>query len=175
MAIDLKRHIREVPDFPKKGIGFKDITTLLAHPRAFRAAIDMLAREVRGLKFDSVAVIESRGFAFGAALAYKLGKGVILVRKPNKLPAQKIRQSYALEYGRDVLEMHRDAVKKGRGVLVVDDLLATGGTALAAARLVERLGGRVAGLAFAIELDFLGGRKKLRGYQVKSLVHYSSE
>lgn len=175
MAVDLKRHIREVPDFPKKGIGFKDITTLLAHPRAFRAAIDMLAGEVKGLKFDSVAVIESRGFAFGTALAYKLGKGAILVRKTGKLPAAKIRQSYALEYGRDALEMHRDAVKKGQGVLVVDDLLATGGTALAAAKLVERLGGRVAGLAFAVELDFLGGRGKLKGYPVRSLVHYRSE
>lgn len=175
MVLDLKKHIREVPDFPKKGIGFKDVTTLLANPRAFKTTIDRLAREVKGFRFDSVAVIESRGFAFGSALAYKLGKGVILVRKPNKLPAAKIRQSYALEYGRDALEMHRDAVRQGKSVLVVDDLLATGGTALAAARLVERLGGRVAGLAFVVELDFLGGRRKLGAYQIKSLVHYSSE
>ncbi len=175
MAIDLRKYIREVPDFPKKGIGFKDVTTLLAHAKAFRAVIERMAREVRGLRFDSVAVIESRGFAFGTALAYKLRKGAILIRKPNKLPAKKIRQGYALEYGRDSLEMHRDAVKKGQGVLVVDDLLATGGTALAAAKLVERLGGRVAGLAFVVELDFLGGRRKLKGYQVRSLVHYFSE
>lgn len=175
MALSLKRHIREVPDFPKKGIGFKDVTTLLAHPGAFRESVSQLARAVGGLKFDKVAVIESRGFAFGSALAHKLGRGVILVRKPGKLPAAKVRQSYALEYGRDALEMHRDAVRPGQRVLVVDDLLATGGTARAAARLVERLGGLVAGLAFVVELDFLGGRKKLKGYQVKSLVHYSSE
>ncbi len=175
MAIDLKKHIREVPDFPKKGIGFKDVTTLLAHPQAFRETVSRLAKDVKGLKFDRVAVIESRGFAFGSALAHKLGKGVILVRKPNKLPAAKIRQSYALEYGRDALEMHRDAVRPGQGILVLDDLLATGGTALAAAKLVEKLGGRVAGLAFVIELDFLHGRKKLRRYPVKSLIHYSSE
>lgn len=175
MALVLKKHIREVPNFPKKGIGFKDITTLLAHPGAFRTSIDRLAREVKDLKFDTVAVIESRGFAFGSALAYRLGKGVILVRKPNKLPAKKLRQSYALEYGRDALEMHRDAVRPGQGVLVVDDLLATGGTALAASRLVERLGGRVAGLAFVVELDFLRARKRLKRYQVRSLVHYDSE
>lgn len=175
MALSLKKHIREVPDFPKKGIGFKDVTTLLAHPGAFRESVSQLARAVGSLKFDSVAMIESRGFAFGSALAHQLGRGVILVRKPGKLPAAKIRQSYALEYGRDALEMHRDAVRPGRRVLIVDDLLATGGTALAAARLVERLGGRVAGLAFVVELDFLGGRKKLKGYPVKSLVHYSSE
>ncbi len=175
MPLDLKKYIREVPDFPKKGIGFKDVTTLLAHPRAFRAAVAQLARAVEGIAFESIAVIESRGFAFGSALAYKLGKGVILVRKPGKLPAQKIGQKYSLEYGLDSLEMHRDAVRPGQKILIVDDLLATGGTGWAAARLVERLGGRVAGLAFVVELDFLRGRRRLKKYRVFSLVHYDSE
>ncbi len=175
MKIDLARHIRNVPDFPRKGIGFKDITTLLAQPAAFRAAVDRLARELKDVKFDGIAAIESRGFTFGSALAYKLGTGVILVRKPNKLPAKKIRQEYKLEYGSDALEMHRDAVRTGQRVLIVDDLLATGGTALAAARMVERLKGRVAALAFVVELDFLRGRGRLGRYQVRSLVHYRGE
>jgi len=173
--MDLKKYIRQVPDFPKKGIGFKDVTTLLKDGRAFRAAILMLAARLRGWKFDSVAVIESRGFAFGSALAYHLKKGLILVRKPGKLPARTVRQRYSLEYGSDALEMHRDAVGPGQRVLIVDDLLATGGTALAAAKLVEKLGGRVAGLAFVIELDFLKGRKRLKKYRVETLVHYQSE
>lgn len=173
--MDLKKYIREVPDFPKKGIGFKDVTTLLKDGRAFRTSIRMLAARLRGLKFDAVAVIESRGFAFGSALAYHLNKGVILVRKPGKLPARTVRQKYSLEYGLDALEMHRDAVRPGQRVLIVDDLLATGGTALAAAKLVEKLGGRVAGLGFIIELDFLGGRRRLGKYRVETLVHYQSE
>ncbi len=175
MALALKKHIRNVPDFPKKGIGFKDITTLLQHKAAFKASVDQLAQALKGVKIDAIAVVESRGFTFGSALAYKLGTGVILVRKPNKLPAQKIRQEYALEYGTDALEMHRDAVKPGQSILIVDDLLATGGTALAVAKLVERLKGKVAGLAFVVELDFLRGRERLKKYKVMSLVHYSSE
>lgn len=175
MKLDLARHIRNVPDFPRKGIGFKDITTLLAHKDAFRHAVDRLARELKGVKVDTIAVVESRGFTFGSALAYKLGTGVVLVRKPNKLPAKKIRQEYALEYGTDALEMHHDAIRPGQRVLIVDDLLATGGTALAVAKLVERLKGRVAALAFVVELDFLGGRRKLARYPVISLVHYAGE
>jgi adenine phosphoribosyltransferase len=175
MKIDLAKHIRNVPDFPKPGIGFKDVTTLLKDRRAFRAAVDQLARELKGVKIDAVAVIESRGFPFGAALAYKLGTGVILVRKPGKLPARAVRQSYALEYGTDALEMHRDAIKPGQRVLIVDDLLATGGTAAAVAKLVEKLKGKVAALAFVVELDFLQGRAKLGGRRVISLVHYHGE
>lgn len=175
MKTDLARHIRNVPDFPKKGIGFKDITTLLQHPAAFKASVDRLARALKGIKIDTIAVVESRGFTFGSALAYKLGTGVVLVRKPNKLPAQKIRQEYALEYGSDALEMHRDAIRPGQRVVIVDDLLATGGTALAVAKMVERLKGRVAALAFVVELDFLGGRRKLARYPVISLVHYEGE
>ena len=175
MPIDLAKHIRNVPDFPKKGIGFKDVTTLLNDRDAFKASVDQLARALKGVKIDAIAVVESRGFTFGSALAYKLGAGVILVRKPNKLPAKKIRQEYALEYGTDALEMHRDAVKPGQRVLIVDDLLATGGTALAVAKMVERLKGTVAAAAFVVELDFLKGREKLKKYRVISLVHYDGE
>jgi adenine phosphoribosyltransferase len=175
MNLDLAKHIRNVPDFPKKGIGFKDVTTLLKDRRAFKASVDELARRLKGVKIDAIAVIESRGFPFGAALAYKLGTGVILVRKPGKLPALTIRQSYALEYGQDALEMHRDAVKPGQRILIVDDLLATGGTAASAIRLVEKLKGKVAALAFVVELDFLKGRGKLAKYPVVSLVHYHGE
>jgi adenine phosphoribosyltransferase len=175
MKIDLAKHIRNVPDFPKPGIGFKDVTTLLKDRRAFKASVDQLARALKGVKIDAVAVIESRGFPFGAALAYKLGTGVILVRKPGKLPAKTVRQSYALEYGTDALEMHRDAIKPGQRVLIVDDLLATGGTAAAVVKLVEKLKGKVAGLAFVVELDFLQGRAKLAGRRVVSLVHYHGE
>lgn len=175
MKTDLAKHIRNVPDFPKPGIGFKDVTTLLKDRRAFKACVDELARRLKGTKIDAIAVIESRGFPFGAALAYKLGTGVILVRKPGKLPARTVRQSYELEYGEDALEMHRDAVTPGQRVLIVDDLLATGGTALAVAKLVEQLKGRVAALAFVIELDFLKGRGKLAKYPVVSLVHYDGE
>ena len=175
MAENLKRYIREVPDFPKPGIGFKDITTLLKSAKAFRAAVDQLHGAIRGQKVDVVAVIESRGFTFGSALAYRLGTGVVLVRKPNKLPAEKVRQEYALEYGTDALEMHRDAIRPGQRVLIVDDLLATGGTALAVAQLVERLKGKVVAIAFVIELDFLKGRERLKPHSIISLVHYDSE
>jgi adenine phosphoribosyltransferase len=177
MALNLKKSIREVPNFPKAGINFKDITTLLRNKAAFKAAVDELCRQVKKLKIkvDAIAVVESRGFTFGSAMAYKLGTGVILVRKPNKLPAQKIKEEYALEYGTDSLEMHADAVRKGQRVLIVDDLLATGGTALAVARLVERLGGKVSAVAFVVELDILKGREKLKKYPVISLVHYDDD
>ncbi|MDO9391491.1 MAG: adenine phosphoribosyltransferase [bacterium] len=175
MAADLKKYIREVPGFPKPGINFKDVTTLLRDKKALKETVDQLYLQAKKLKIDAIAVIESRGFPFGTALAYKMGTGVILVRKPNKLPAKTIKQTYALEYGTDSLEMHTDAVKKGQKVLIVDDLLATGGTALAAAKLVERLGGQVAGLAFVVELDILKGREKLQKYKVISLVHYDDD
>jgi adenine phosphoribosyltransferase len=175
MAADLKKYIREVPGFPKPGINFKDVTTLLRDKKALKETVDQLYLHAKKLKVDAIAVVESRGFPFGTALAYKMGAGVILVRKPNKLPARTIKQTYALEYGTDSLEMHTDAVKKGQRVLIVDDLLATGGTALAAAKLVERLGGQVAGLAFVVELDILKGREKLKKYKVISLVHYDDD
>ncbi len=175
MPENLEKYIREVPDFPKPGIGFKDITTLLKDAEGFRLAVDQLAEQLTGVEIDAVAVIESRGFTFGSALAYKLGTGLLLVRKPGKLPARTIREEYSLEYGTDALEIHQDAVGRGQRILIVDDLLATGGTALAVARLVERSGGKVAGVAFVVELDFLNGRRKLEGYKIISLVHYQSE
>lgn len=175
MPENLEKYIREVPDFPKPGIGFKDITTLLKDAEGFRLAVDQLAEQLAGVEIDAVAVIESRGFTFGSALAYKLGTGLLLVRKPGKLPARTIREEYSLEYGTDALEIHQDAVGRGQRILIVDDLLATGGTALAVARLVERSGGKVAGVAFVVELDFLNGRRKLEGYKIISLVHYQSE
>jgi adenine phosphoribosyltransferase len=175
MSVNLEKYIREVPDFPKKGIGFKDITTLLKDSEGFKLAVDQLAEQLKDVKIDAIAVIESRGFTFGSALAYKLGTGLLLVRKPGKLPAQTIREEYQLEYGTDALEIHRDAIKPGQNILIVDDLLATGGTAMAVAKLVEKLEGKVAAMAFVVELDFLKGREKLAGHKVVSLVHYQSE
>jgi adenine phosphoribosyltransferase len=175
MPENLEKYIREVPDFPKPGIGFKDITTLLKNAEGFRLAVDQMAEQLKGVKIDAIAVIESRGFPFGSALAYKLGTGLLLVRKPGKLPARTIREEYALEYGTDALEIHQDAISPGQNVLIVDDLLATGGTALAVAKLVERSGGKVAAVAFVVELDFLKGRRKLEGYNTISLVHYQGE
>jgi len=169
---DLKKMIREVPDFPKKGILFYDITTLLKDKAGFKRTIDSLTEQVRPLKPDVVLGIEARGFIFAPALAYNLGAGFVPVRKPNKLPADTERISYELEYGMDTLEMHKDAVKPGMRVLIADDLLATGGTALASARLVERLGGTVAAISFVIELEGLNGRDRLRGYEVVSLLKY---
>ena len=169
---DLKKMIREVPDFPKKGILFYDITTLLKDKAGFKRTIDSLTAQVRPLKPDVVLGIEARGFIFAPALAYNLGAGFVPVRKPNKLPADTERISYELEYGMDTLEMHKDAVKPGMRVLIADDLLATGGTALASARLVERLGGAVAAISFVIELEALKGRDRLRGYEVVSLLKY---
>jgi adenine phosphoribosyltransferase len=170
--MDLKKMIREVPDFPKKGILFYDITTLLKDKAGFKRTIDSLTEQVRPLKPDVVLGIEARGFIFAPALAYNLGAGFVPVRKPNKLPADTERISYELEYGMDTLEMHKDAVKPGMRVLIADDLLATGGTALASARLVERLGGTVAAISFVIELEELKGRDRLRGYEVVSLLKY---
>jgi len=173
---DLKQFIRAVPDWPKPGILFYDITTLLKNGAAFARVIDLLADHYlqAGIKVDLVAGIEARGFIFGPALAYRLQAGFVPIRKPKKLPALTVSAKYALEYGTDTVEMHRDAVEPGQSVLIVDDLIATGGTAAAAAQLVESVGGRVAGLAFILELLFLPGRGKLAGYDVFSLLQYSA-
>jgi adenine phosphoribosyltransferase len=169
---DLKKLIREVPDFPKPGILFYDITTLLKDKDGFRTLIDGLKAHYEHARVDVVLGIEARGFIFGPALAYALGTGFIPVRKPKKLPAATASVRYDLEYGTDSLEIHRDAIHPGQTVLIVDDLLATGGTARAAAQLVESVGGQVAGVAFVIELLFLNGRAKLEGYDVFSLLAY---
>jgi adenine phosphoribosyltransferase len=169
---DLKAYIREVPDFPKAGINFYDITTLLQDPLALRMTVDRFVWLFARQQIDKVVGIESRGFMFGPIVAYDLNAGFVPVRKPGKLPYQKIRQTYDLEYGTDTVEMHDDAIQPGEHVLVVDDLVATGGTALAAAKMVESLGGIVAGFGFIIELTFLPGREKLKGYEVESLIRY---
>ena len=169
---DLKQCIREVPDFPKPGILFYDITTLLKDRVALRKTIDRLSWLFAERQVDKVVGIESRGFLFGAQVAYKLNAGFVPVRKPGKLPAATVHQTYELEYGSDRIEMHEDAIAPGENVLIVDDLIATGGTALAAARMVESLGGKVVGFGFVIELEFLPGRAKLAGYEVRSLIRY---
>jgi adenine phosphoribosyltransferase len=172
---DLRNIIRSIPDFPKKGIVFRDITTLLKDKEAFRKSIDILFEIYKSVPIDKVVSIESRGFIFGSVLAYKLHSGFIPVRKPKKLPAKTIKEEYQLEYGTDSLEIHIDAIKNGEKVLIVDDLLATGGTVQAVCRLVEKLGGEIVGLAFLIELSFLKGREKLKGYDVYSIIKYDSE
>lgn len=169
---ELAALIRNVPDFPVPGIQFKDITTLLQNKDAFRRVIELLVERYAGQKIDVVAGIESRGFIFSAPLAYELGTGMVPIRKPGKLPADTYQIEYALEYGTNTLEIHRDAFMPGARVLVVDDLLATGGTVRAACDLVEKAGGEVAELAFLVELGFLGGREKLGHYPVFSLVQY---
>ena len=171
---DLKKHIREVPEFPKPGILFYDITTLLQHPLALRKTVDQFVWFFAEKKIHKVVGIESRGFMFGPIVAYDLNAGFVPVRKPGKLPSAKIRETYELEYGSDTLEMHSDAITAGENVLIVDDLVATGGTALATARMIEKLGGVVAGLGFIIELTFLDGRRKLeeKGYDVQALIKY---
>jgi adenine phosphoribosyltransferase len=169
----LKKLIRGVPDFPKKGILFYDITTLLKDKLGFAKLIDALSERFIGRQVDLVLGIEARGFIFGPALAYRLNAGFVPVRKPGKLPAETARVTYALEYGQDTLEVHKDAIKPGQNVIIVDDLLATGGTAVATVNLVETLGGKVASLAFIVELDFLKGRDRLKNYDIVSLLHYS--
>ena len=171
---DLRSHIRDIPDFPKPGIVFRDITPLLADAGAFRAMTDAFAERFRG-RVDMVLGIESRGFVVGAAVAYALGTGLVVVRKPGKLPYATFAASYELEYGKDTLEIHRDALGGHHRVLVIDDLLATGGTASAALELVGRCGGQVVALAFIIELTFLHGRRRLGGHEVVSLVQYDGE
>ncbi len=170
--VDLKSIIRDVPDFPTKGINFKDITPLLQDHAAFKYVIDTLAARYRSLRIDSVVAIEARGYIFGAPLAYALGTGFVPVRKVGKLPWKTHRVEYSLEYGSSVMEMHQDGVRAGQRVLIVDDLLATGGTLAATAKLVERSGARIAGIAVIAELGFLPGRAKLQGYETTSLVVY---
>jgi adenine phosphoribosyltransferase len=169
---DLKQLIREVPDFPKPGINFYDITTLLKDAQGLKRTLDALRERYKGAAIDTVVGIEARGFFFAPAVAYSLGAGFVPVRKPGKLPSKVHQVEYALEYGTDKLEIHEDAIRPGQRVLVVDDVLATGGTAKAVADLVGRLGGTLAGLSFVIELDFLNGRAKLDGQDVFSLLHY---
>jgi adenine phosphoribosyltransferase len=168
----LKSRIRNVPDFPKPGILFYDITTLLRDPEGFKIAIESLSAPFAGAGIDIVVGIESRGFILGGAVADRLGSGFCPIRKPGKLPAKTLRESFSLEYGTDAIEIHIDAIHPGQRVLVIDDVLATGGTARAAASLVKGLGGALHGLAFLIELDFLNGREKLAGEQVTSVLHY---
>jgi adenine phosphoribosyltransferase len=173
--MDLRSHIREIADFPKPGIGFKDITTLMADGAALDAAVTGLAEAVGGAQVELVVAAEARGFLLGPALARELGAGFVLARKPGKLPHQTVQAEYGLEYGRDSLEVHTDAIHAGAQVVVHDDLLATGGTAKAVCELVEQLGGEVLSCVFLAELAFLPGRRRLAGYEVRSLVVYEEE
>ena len=175
LAVDtgwLKDHIRDIPDFPKPGVVFKDITPLLADVAAFRAVVDAIAGHFDAVPVDKVLAVEARGFIIGAPIAYRFGAGFVPCRKAGKLPWQVEQEEYVLEYGTDLLEVHQDAVEPGERVLVVDDVLATGGTAAAAVRLVERLGGQVVGLGFVLELSFLNGRSKIAGQDIVSLLTY---
>lgn len=173
--MELKKLIRDIPNFPKQGIIFKDITTLLKNPEGLNNAADELVNSIHGKHITKVAGIESRGFILGGIVAQKLGAGFIPIRKPGKLPAESISESYSLEYGTDRIEIHKDAIQKGDKILLHDDLLATGGTMEAACKLVERLGGEVVQISFLIELNFLHGRDKLKKYDVRSLIQYDSE
>ena len=172
ITIDLKQQIRNIPDFPKPGILFYDITTLLRDPQGFKATVDSLAAPYANQGIELVIGIESRGFILGAAVAERIGAGLVPIRKPGKLPAKVLKESYDLEYGKDALEIHADAIDKGQRVLIVDDVLATGGTAAAATKLVRKLGGDLQGLAFLIELTFLNGQSKLPGENVYSVLQY---
>ncbi len=173
--IDLQNYIRSVPDFPKKGINFRDITTLLKDPIPLKATLRLLFEFTKNKSITKVVGIESRGFIFGSMLAEKLDVGFVPVRKPGKLPAETVRESYALEYGEDAIEIHKDAIEPGDKVLIHDDLLATGGTAKATANLIKKLKGEVVQLSFIIELSFLKGREQLKGYDVRALIDYKSE
>lgn len=171
----LSSWIRSVPDFPKKGIVFRDITTLLKDASAFKEALDEFQSRYQSVRIDKIVGIESRGFIFGAALADRLHAGFIAARKPGKLPAGTLKEEYELEYGRDSIEIHADAIQQGEHILVHDDLLATGGTASATCRLVERMGGTIVGCSFLIELAFLKGRERLKRYDLFSIIKYDSE
>ncbi|RKY90977.1 MAG: adenine phosphoribosyltransferase [Ignavibacteriae bacterium] len=175
MSDELKKHIRSIKDFPKKGIMFRDITTLLMEPEAFNKALNELILFTNQVKIDKVVGIESRGFIFGSLLAQKLDVGFILARKPGKLPAETVSATYQLEYGEDKIEMHKDAINPGDKVLLHDDLLATGGTAEAVTKLIEKLGGEVVQISFLVELSFLNGRDKIDSYDIKSLIVYDDE
>ena len=170
--LKIKNVIRDIPDYPKEGIIFKDITTLLQDSEQFSMAIDVLAESVSNMSIDAIAAIESRGFIFGSVLSYKMGVGFIPIRKPGKLPAEVISEEYSLEYGTDKIEIHKDAILPGQSILVVDDLLATGGTAKAACNLIEKTGGIVEAVLFLIELGFLDGRNLLEGYKVTSIIDF---
>jgi len=170
--MQLDKYIRAIPDFPKKDILFRDITTLLNDKKAFKTSINELAKLLKGKKIDYIVAAESRGFIFGGALAYKVGCGFVPVRKPGKLPAKTYRHTYALEYGTDSLEIHRDAFPPNSRVLILDDLLAIGGTALAMINLVKKLKGKIVGIAFLIELTFLKGRGKIKKYPIYSVIKY---
>lgn len=173
--MDIKNYIRTIPDFPKEGIMFRDITTVLQDKDGFRLAVDSMAELIKDTDFDVIAGIESRGFVFGAALAYKLGKPLVTVRKKGKLPYKTISEEYSLEYGTAEIEIHSDAIEKGQRVIIVDDLIATGGTVKAAARLVERLGGTVSAALFLLELPDLKGRETLSDYKVLSVTSFEGE
>ncbi|MFH1237379.1 MAG: adenine phosphoribosyltransferase [Candidatus Aenigmatarchaeota archaeon] len=173
--VDLRSKIRTVPDFPKKGIMFKDITTLLQDAAAFHCSVKQMMSHFVGRRIDKVVSAESRGFILGSAIAYELHAGFVPLRKPGKLPWKKLREEFDTEYSKDAFEIHEDAIKKGESILIVDDLLATGGTLDAATKLVERLGGNVAGISILIELGFLKGRERLKGYDVFSVVNYDAE
>ena len=169
---NLAESIRSIPDFPKPGINFKDITTLLKDPEMLTEAIAQMLEPFKDMKIDKIVGIESRGFIFGTAMAYKVGAGFVPIRKPGKLPAETISEEYSLEYGTDKVEIHVDAIEKGENVLMVDDLLATGGTAEASVKLLEKIGANILGLTFLIELDFLNGIEKINSYNVHSVIHY---
>jgi adenine phosphoribosyltransferase len=173
--MNLESKIRNIPDFPKAGIGFKDITTLLKDANAFNQAVDDLSMPFLEKKIDRVVGIESRGFIFGGAMALKLNAGFVPIRKQGKLPAAILAETYELEYGTDTIEIHKDAIQESMQILIVDDLLATGGTAAATIRLIQKLGGEIIGFAFLIELDFLHGRKKLGNIPIHVLIHYDNE
>lgn len=175
--IDLKSKIREIPDWPKKGINFKDITTLLQDKDSFKLVVDLLSEDYPAGQIDKVVGIDARGFLVAAPVAYKIKAGLSIVRKPGKLPYATIEREYTLEYASNIIQMHNDAISQGEKVLLVDDLIATGGTALASCDLIEKLGGRIVGASFIIDLSFLGGSGKLikRGYEIKSLIKYDSE
>ena len=173
--MDIKKFIREVPDWPIRGVNFKDITTILQNPKIFRLVIDGLIQPFEDTKIDKIVAVDARGFLLATPIAYKIGCGVCLVRKKGKLPYRTIEETYEKEYGPDTLTMHEDTVKKGDRVLIVDDLLATGGTVAATIRLIERLGGKIVGCSFIIDLPFLGGHKKLEKYNLHFLTSYDSE
>lgn len=168
----LKKIIRDIPDFPKKGIIFKDITTLLSDAKSYQRMIDLISHRYVGQHIDKVVGVEARGFIIGAALAYKLGAGVVLVRKPGKLPSETFKKSYELEYGSDTLEIHTDAIKPGERILIADDLLATGGTTAAVVDMVKELGGEIVECCFMVELEFLEGKKRLPQGKVYSLLQF---
>jgi len=175
MAQPLSKYVRSIPDFPKKGILFRDVTTLIKNKKAFKESINEMAKFCKGKKIDMIAGVEARGFIFGGALAYKLGIGFVPVRKKGKLPYKTHRVTYDLEYGTDTLEVHTDAIKKGMRVLIVDDLLATGGTVGAVVKMTKKLKAKIVGILFLIELVDLKGRDKLKGFPIKSLIEFEGE